>query len=594
MTDIEIAKIKKTLGALPKGNISIKTINGRQYEYWQFWDNGKQVSRRVKDEELENLRMQIEERKRLERLLRKEQAGTLEHKGIEFGVKVMTDDELIEFAGPVSGFRKRELFRSLYEYVYGQPNDRVMVLYGLRRTGKTTMIRQLLLDMTPAEIKRSAFIQITPDDNLADLNSALNDLISRQKNILFIDEVTLMSDFIEGAALFSDIFATRGIKIVLSGTDSLGFAFTRSEQLYDRCQMIHTTFIPYHEFEFVLGIHGIDQYIRYGGTMSLGGVDYNRLQMPFANEKSTNEYIDSAIASNIQHSLANYQNGGHFRSLIDLYEKGELTNVINRVVEDMNHRFTISVISDGFVSHDLRLSRRNLIKDKNHPTDALYTIDETAVTKRLMSVLDILDRESRLVDINEEHVRDIQNYLEILDLVHYVDVININNPKLNRRRVVFSQPGLRYSQVEALVASLIQDESFRSIGIRERMRITARVLSEVRGRMMEDIVILETQMVSDSEKVFALQFAIGEIDMVVFNPETIECDLYEIKHSAEIDERQTVHLSDKGKLAEIEKQYGSIRSRAVIYRGETREINGIRYINVEDYLNELYVVSGVQ
>ena len=46
---------------------------------------------------------------------------------------------------------------------------------------------------------------------------------------VFIDEVTLIEDFIEGAALFSDIFAACGMKIVLSGTDSLGFFFSEDE-----------------------------------------------------------------------------------------------------------------------------------------------------------------------------------------------------------------------------------------------------------------------------------------------------------------------------------------------------------------------------
>ena len=50
---------------------------------------------------------------------------------------------------------------------------------------------------------------------------------------MFIDEVTLLNDFIEGAALFSDVFAASGMKIVLSGTDSLGFMFTGDEELYD-------------------------------------------------------------------------------------------------------------------------------------------------------------------------------------------------------------------------------------------------------------------------------------------------------------------------------------------------------------------------
>ena len=38
-----------------------------------------------------------------------------------------------------------------------------------------------------------------------------------------------MEDFIEGAALFSDVFAASGMKIVLSGTDSPGFLFTEDE-----------------------------------------------------------------------------------------------------------------------------------------------------------------------------------------------------------------------------------------------------------------------------------------------------------------------------------------------------------------------------
>lgn len=78
------------------------------------------------------------------------------------------------------------------------------------------------------------------------------------------------------------------MKIVLSGTDSLGFFFSEDEQLYDRCIFLHTTFIPYREFEEVLGIKGIDEYICYGGTMSLGGVHYNE-KSTFASKKSVDE-----------------------------------------------------------------------------------------------------------------------------------------------------------------------------------------------------------------------------------------------------------------------------------------------------------------
>ena len=52
-----------------------------------------------------------------------------------------------------------------------------------------------------------------------------------------------MRDFIDSAALFSDVFAAMGMKIILSGTDSLGFWLAMDQELYDRAKPIHTTFI---------------------------------------------------------------------------------------------------------------------------------------------------------------------------------------------------------------------------------------------------------------------------------------------------------------------------------------------------------------
>ena len=41
---------------------------------------------------------------------------------------------------------------------------------------------------------------------------------------------------------------------------------------------------------------------------------------------------------------------GHVRSL---YGAGELTSAINRIIEDVNHRFVLEVLTRLFVSHDL-------------------------------------------------------------------------------------------------------------------------------------------------------------------------------------------------------------------------------------------------
>ncbi|MFR8817118.1 MAG: AAA family ATPase, partial [Butyricicoccus sp.] len=118
--------------------------------------------------------------------------------------------------------------------------------YGLRRTGKTTMIRQIFAEMSDAELAKAAFIQITAKDTLADVNRDLKALEAQGFRYVFLDEVTLMEDFIEGAALFSDVFAACGMKIVLSGTDSLGFLFAGTNS-FMTAAFCCTTFIPYRE-----------------------------------------------------------------------------------------------------------------------------------------------------------------------------------------------------------------------------------------------------------------------------------------------------------------------------------------------------------
>lgn len=592
MEGSERKSIVRKIESLPKGSITMKHINGKDYEYWQYSENGHQFTRRVKGEELDILRVQIEERKRLEQLL-KEDSITRHivepHSDVQiagFHSLVRLGDDLKRFVQPVKNFRTREIYQLLHDYIHGLNDDRVFILYGLRRTGKTTLIRQVILNMSEEDQKQTAFLQALPDETLADMNQDLKQLENEGYRYVFIDQVTLLSDFIDGAALFSDIFAASGMKIVLSGTDSLGFLFAEDEQLYDRCFLLHTTFIPYREFERVLGIHGIDQYIRYGGTMSPGGVNYNA-ELPFSDAKRTNEYIDTAIAGNIQHSLKYYQHEGHFRQLYELYEQGELTNAINRVIEDMNHRFTLEVINTAFQSHDLGIARTNLRKDRNNPSDILDDIDTETVTDRLKNLLEIREKEEGKVPVTEEHVREIKEYLAMLDLIHEIDVVSAGSQNQSHKRIIFTQPGLRYAEAEALITSLIQDETFRDLGIRERNRVTERILDEIKGRMMEDTILLETAMAHAELQVFVLQFAIGEFDMVTCNPVKMTCSIYEVKHSREAVPEQYRHLVDEAKLKETTRQYGDITGRYVIYNGNDHVQDDIRYINAEEYLKQL-------
>ena len=575
------------------GGITYKTINGKRYAYYQWTENGKQRSRRVKDEEFVELAAKIA----AERAQKDSLRGVLHGMVAEpiaaysaspnFKTDVKIGAQLPRFFASVMKWKKRECFATLHDYIYGENNDRVLILYGLRRTGKTTLVRQLMGEMPAEMLAKTAFVQLSSRHSLADVNLDLKLLESLGYRYVFIDEVTMLNDFIEGAALFSDVFAAGGMKVVLSGTDSLGFVFSEDEQLYDRCILLHTTFIPYREFENVLGVVGIDKFIEFGGTMSMGGTNYNTDKFTFATKESADDYVDSAIARNIQHSLKCYQHEGHFRSLQELYDAGELTNAINRIVEDVNHRFTIEVLTRKFKSGDLSRSAQNLRRDRFKPTDILDRVDIGAVTNRLKHLLQIRDKAKLSVGIGEAHRAEIKEYLDLLDLTCDIDVVNMSNLNALMSRTVLSQPGLRYAQASALIQSLLLDETFKNVPIAERVSIEKRILDEIRGRMMEEIVLLETKMARPDKQVFQLQFAVGEFDMVVFDPKNACCEIYEIKHSDQVAKEQCRHLLDAKKCADTEFRYGKILSKNIIYRGSARALGNIDYLNVEDYLKDL-------
>ena len=587
-----IAELEHQIAELPAGSVTKKTVNGKDYYYHRWTEEKKRREKYIPAEELDWFRKQIEQRKALEKELKtlKKQlpnAAVPAASAQVFATTVRAGAALRAFSAPIRNYKKRACFQQLHNYIYGSVQDRVFILYGLRRTGKTTMIRQIFAEMSDAELAKSAFIQTTTKNTLAEVNRDLQYLQTQGFQYVFLDEVTLMEDFIEGAALFSDVYATCGMKIVLSGTDSLGFLFTKDEQLYDRCILLHTTFIPYREFESVLGIQGIDEYIRYGGTMSLGGIHYNEAST-FASKESADEYVDTAIARNIQHSLRCYQYEGHFRNLRNLYEKNELTSAINRVVEDINHRFTLDVLTQDFKSHDLGISASNLRRDRNNPTDILDRIDLSTVTEGLRKLLEIRNKPEQTVVLDNAHVFEIKEYLDLLDLTQDIDIRSLPDVSRKFSRTVIAQPGLRYAQADALIRSLLQDETFAALSLLERTAVQERILDEIRGRMMEDIVLLETKLANPKKEVFVLQFPIGEFDMVVFDPAAGSCQVFEIKHSAEGVPQQYRHLIDEEKCAQTEHRFGPITGRFVLYRGEDRMLeNGVVYQNVEDYLKQL-------
>lgn len=499
---------------------------------------------------------------------------------------MLTGDDLKRFSEPVRRYVRRACCRSLDDFLQDDTIEKVFILYGLRRTGKTTMIRQCIGGMTDAERSQTAFIRIAHGIRFADLYRDLQLLAQRSIRTVFIDEVTRMEDFIDKAAVLSDIFAACGMKIVLSGADSLGFQLARDDQLYDRCVLLHTTFVPYRDCEAALGIKSLDEYIRCGGTMRLGDT---RCGAPstFAKKQSTDEYVDQAVAQNIRHALQCSRHAGYFRHLQTLLERHALTGAVSRIVEGLNRRFVMEVLARGIKSYDLRMPASNLSTDPRSLQDIPAGVDARTLTHCLRRMLAILNREEQTVSIDEACVAEIKDCLRLLDLLEEVDVVSLSDLNNKNTRTLIAQPGLRYAQATALIDSLLLDQTFQSLSLEERNAVCARVLSEIQGRMMEDIVLLETKLAHPDKQVFVLRFPAGEFDMVVFDRSAANCRIFEIQHSSEAVPNPCRHLTDPEKCAQTKHRFGPILSKTVLYTGGPFACGEVRYVNVEDYLRRL-------
>jgi len=597
----ELSRYEAELEKLPIGSISCKRIAGKSRYYRQWVEDGRTKSVYLKESEVEDVRRQIERRRELVRLLR--QYGVVKKRHAIRDSTIKTGRELSDWADFVSGWDFRDVFPDIVKFLRWPAESKVLIVFGIRRTGKTTMLQQAVRALTREEFAKAAYMKVRAGDTLETMDDRLSRLHGRGVRYVFIDEVTLMDDFIDGASLFSDVYAPMGMKIVLSGTDSLGFRMSIDQELFDRAYMLHTSFVPFREYSRLLKIEDIDEYISYGGLLKRGEKNLddplaNEPDASFRDEESTRRYIDTAIARNIQHSLACCRDGRYFGALRELYDKDELTNAINRVIEDMNHEFLASVLSRPFKSSDLGIASRQLMTDRvaerRRRLDRM--LDKGEVTKELMRYLDIRNSTSLRVRVSNEHAVAIKAYLKKLDLIRDCPVRRLRGDSVEDGvRVLFSQPGMRFCQAEALVRAMLKDSSFAEESPEEQAYVTGRILDDVRGRMLEDIVLMETLAVMprpreifSGREVFKLQFESGEFDMVVRDLDTQTCELFEVKHSKERADEQFRHLVDADLVLRTEKAFGKVSSRTVLYRGEDFDhSDGIAYRNVETYLKNL-------
>ena len=134
---------------------------------------------------------------------------------------------------------KRSLFHELIKYL----DDRqILVIYGLRRTGKTTIMYQLIDYLLKNNINRSNILYFSFDYTNIELKDIIEDYekyilkkpikMENNKIYIFLDEVQKINDWENKIKIYYDLY--KNIKFIISGSASINIERNSNESLAGR------------------------------------------------------------------------------------------------------------------------------------------------------------------------------------------------------------------------------------------------------------------------------------------------------------------------------------------------------------------------
>ena len=112
-----------------------------------------------------------------------------------FKTYVMTAPALPALSKNIHDEQKWDCCRQLNAYLHRTECDLVCLLLGLRRTGKAALLRQAVLDMTPEDATKAAYIDAAKQNTIVDLGrdmEQLCSLTSKSRPFLFLKSMTAL------------------------------------------------------------------------------------------------------------------------------------------------------------------------------------------------------------------------------------------------------------------------------------------------------------------------------------------------------------------------------------------------------------------
>lgn len=506
----------------------------------------------------------------------------------------ITNIENIEDVFP----QKRDCLVELQEYLLKKHSSKVCVLYGLRRTGKTVLLKQALHFLPQTEQKKSIFITCNYNTDFYNVIKYLKEKLDEGKRYFFIDEITYAKNFQNLAEVLSDNFVSNyNAKIILTGTDSLGLSLPSHSNMYDRAEFVHTTYMTFPEFARIMGNDSIDFYIKHGNTLSENN--------PFETYSSSKEYIETSIVSNMIDSLQKSEGVRSYPPAItELYENKELENAIQRIINQYSQTITMRALRKQFELSPFENGLKTLTKIRDNPDLLLKSsVIGDKITNNAKKLLKIDDFKT---SVTPQHLEDIKSFLKEMDVILTIPVItSYKDHTTNVNMEIISHPGMYHANLLYTINELQNNNNWiKSVTEKQKEALIKAVYECSAGKILENFVIADiykmlcdnkdTSLFDKTSRWYVSKFShtvkgvFEEADLIIMDKQKKEVFLFEIKHSSELHENQSKHLESDSFIEYIKNNFGTVKDKAVLYTGKTNISLKTKRLNLSEFLIHLY------
>jgi predicted AAA+ superfamily ATPase len=480
------------------------------------------------------------------------------------------------------------------------PANKILGVYGLRRTGKSVMMCSVALGLME-QGKRVVYFDFERNRTMRFKNLMQDLELCKERNVeyVFIDEITFLTEKViadlTGEEYYVPEFPERGMEIyaitkitgmhiIVSGTDSYCLSLAKGDSLFDRMKFLHTTHIPYREYVDLVGNLTVSEYLEKGGV----------LYRP--EDEDWSEYLRTAIINNILVSIgAIHPVRSKYRYIIEM-NSDEIKSLILYTLSMNNIEFIEQIFRRAYRFPELYdgvdLSR------KGRPP---VFIPEDFIN----SVREGLRREFNLTHLNENSLKymlaEMKQVLEALDVLtpYTLEVVTrLDGRLIPDQKAVYalSVPGLRAYQINK-TSDMVRNTVYEELSKADRETLLNKISESAEGHLIESLILSETaRRLPKDFKVSQYRISDNEVDLVIEHTKTNRVSLFEIKRSGERTEEQTKHFTESSFVPDL-KEYKSeltISSFNVLYNGEscamtythriTQDAVTVNYINIGDYL----------